>query len=302
MPKVFIGMPTYNGERFIREAIDSIRNQSFSDWALFISDDASTDKTAEICKTYAAKDPRIIYFRQEKNLGMFPNFKFVLDRANGDYFMWTAHDDIREKDYLSVTVSAIEKDKTLGFATTRMTAIDSFGRAMIEESGLTKFGGEPGYIKVARYIMEPEILGKCNLMYGLFTLEAAKETWRAYPQRAVWGQDYMFSLALLSRFKLYIDPAYSFKKRLGGFSSPKALDKDKKESVREIHYENPKNLMFPYGRFGGYLRGHLEALSGTPYKPLALLLYLRLPRAFIIHVKERSLANFFRRAINKLWQ
>ncbi|MBU4353452.1 glycosyltransferase, partial [Candidatus Parcubacteria bacterium] len=88
MAKVFIGMPAYNGERFIGEAIESLLNQSFSDFTLFISDDASTDGTQAICENYAKKDPRIICHRQEKNIGMFPNFKFLLDRANGDFFMW----------------------------------------------------------------------------------------------------------------------------------------------------------------------------------------------------------------------
>ena len=66
MAKVFIGMPAYNGERFIKEAIDSLRGQSYVDWVMLISDDASTDKTRAICEEYAKKDQRITYYRQEK--------------------------------------------------------------------------------------------------------------------------------------------------------------------------------------------------------------------------------------------
>ncbi|MBI4224881.1 MAG: glycosyltransferase family 2 protein [Candidatus Sungbacteria bacterium] len=306
MAKVFIGMPAYNGERFIREAIESIINQSYADWILFISDDASTDNTPTICKEYAKKDSRIVYYRQEKNLGIFPSFKFLLDRAESEYFMWAAHDDIREKDYLKVCVEHMEQNTKLGLATTRMAAIDSFGRTLVEELALTRLSGKPGYLNVARYVLQPEILGKCNLMYGLFRLDAARATWQAYPQRHVWGQDYMFSLALISRYEIYVDPQILFKKRLGGISSPRALLDDKKDSVQKLEFKQPKNHMFPFGRFKGYFMGHMEALAGTPYRPLAaVLLFIRLPRAFIIHVKERSFKKAFKRIFAKillLWQ
>lgn len=300
MAKVFIGMPAYNGERFITEAIESLRNQSYSDWTLYISDDASTDSTPAICREYARKDNRIIYCRQEKNLGIFPNFKFLLDRADGPYFMWAAHDDIREKDYLRVCVERLEQDKTLGLATTCMAAIDSFGRTLVEELALTRLSGKPRFMGVARYVLQPEILGKCNLMYGLFRTDAARTTWSAYPQRRVWGQDYMFSLALTSRFAVYVDERILFKKRLGGISSPGALLNDTKDGVRRLEFAQPKNHMFPFGRFKSYFIGHMEALRGTPYQPLAaILLLMRLPRSFIIHVRERSIKSFIRRTFAK---
>ena len=68
IPKVRIGMPVYNGEKFIREAIDSLLAQTFSDFELIISDNCSTDKTQEICKEYASKDPRVKYLRQIENI------------------------------------------------------------------------------------------------------------------------------------------------------------------------------------------------------------------------------------------
>ncbi|MDP3957989.1 MAG: glycosyltransferase family 2 protein [bacterium] len=302
MANVFIGMPVHNGERFIREALNSIVSQSYGDWRLFISDDGSTDGTREICREYASRDPRITYHRQEKNSGMFTNFKFVLDRANAPFFMWAAQDDIRERDYLSACLDYFAREPELGLATTVMAAIDSFGRTLIEERDLVGFSGEPSASKIARYILQPEILGKCNLMYGLFRIEAARAAWQAYPQRHVWGQDYHFSLSLVARFGVAIDERVLWKKRLGGASSPAALEGDRPEAARRLSYGNPKNLMFPFGRFGSYLAGHREALKGTSYRPLAFLLFLRLPRAFLIHVRERGFKRWIRRAINKLWQ
>src|SRR4051812_10517180 len=109
--KVFIGMPVYNGERHLPEAIDSLLNQSFKNFTLYISDDASNEATRAIGESYAARDSRVVYFRQPKNLGMFGNMKFVLDQANAPYFMWAAQDDIREKNYLAVCVNKFEEDK-----------------------------------------------------------------------------------------------------------------------------------------------------------------------------------------------
>ena len=90
---VSIGMPVYNGEKYIREALDSLLGQSFTGFELIISDNASTDGTEAICQQYAAKDSRIRYVRQPVNLGALDNFTFVLDEARGGYFMWAAADD-----------------------------------------------------------------------------------------------------------------------------------------------------------------------------------------------------------------
>lgn len=106
-PKVSIGMPVYNGEPFIREALDSLLAQTFTDFELIISDNASTDDTEEICQNYASKDSRIRYIRQPKNLGASYNFQFVLDEAVGEYFMWAAHDDLRSQDSLEYYLSNI---------------------------------------------------------------------------------------------------------------------------------------------------------------------------------------------------
>ena len=301
MAKVFIGMPVYNGERLMSQAIDSLIGQSYTDWVLFISDDASKDKTQSICKEYAKKDPRIIYFRQEKNIGIFASFKFVLDQARGDYFMWAAHDDMWEKNYLQICVEYLEKDKGLGLATTCNQTIDSFGRKVLESPWMKHLSGKPGYTQVARYVLEPEALGKNNLIYGLFRTEAAKVVWQAYPQRAVWGQDYHVCLAIISRFGVMVDPQMLFKKRLGGYSSPKLSLTNPQDKVTEMGFEAPKkDQIFPFGRFNSYFRGHMEALQGTPYRPLAaLLLLIRLPRSFIIHVRERSVKSFIKRIFTK---
>jgi glycosyltransferase involved in cell wall biosynthesis len=89
-------MPTYNAEGFIRMALDSLCVQSFSDFELVISDDASTDGTEAICRQYATKDSRIRYVRQARNLGQTANFNYLLGETHSEYFMWASNDDAWE--------------------------------------------------------------------------------------------------------------------------------------------------------------------------------------------------------------
>lgn len=93
VPQVSIGMPVYNGEPYIREALDSLLAQTFTDFELIISDNASRDYTEAICKEYEAKDARIRYVRQAENIGAAANFQIVLSEAVGKHFMWAAADD-----------------------------------------------------------------------------------------------------------------------------------------------------------------------------------------------------------------
>jgi len=88
IPTVSIGMPVYNGGKYIREALDSLLKQSFSDFELIISNNASTDGTEAICCEYADWDSRIRYVLQPENLGPAANFHYVLGEAQGKYFMW----------------------------------------------------------------------------------------------------------------------------------------------------------------------------------------------------------------------
>jgi glycosyltransferase involved in cell wall biosynthesis len=104
IPTVSIGMPVYNGESYIRKALDSLLGQTFNDFELIISDNASKDSTEEICREYAERDPRIRYVRQSQNLGAVANFQFVLDEAIGRYFMWAAADDVRSSDFIELNL------------------------------------------------------------------------------------------------------------------------------------------------------------------------------------------------------
>src|SRR4051794_35048945 len=92
-PQVSIGLPVFNGERYLASALDCLINQDFDDFELIISDNASTDATESICRDYAEKDKRIRYFRNEANIGATQNYNRVFELASGEYFKWASHDD-----------------------------------------------------------------------------------------------------------------------------------------------------------------------------------------------------------------
>ncbi|EAW35319.1 glycosyltransferase family 2 protein [Lyngbya sp. PCC 8106] len=115
-PKVVIGLPVYNGENYLRPAIESILAQTLTNFLLIISDNASTDATEEICREFAACDSRIIYHRQKDNIGAAPNFNFVFQPRLAPYFKWAAHDDILDPDYLRQCVELLDRDSKLAVA------------------------------------------------------------------------------------------------------------------------------------------------------------------------------------------
>jgi glycosyltransferase involved in cell wall biosynthesis len=109
-PLVSIGLPVYNGERFLAQALDSLLGQTLGDLELIISDNASTDRTAEICKDYAARDARIRYIRQERNKGAMWNFNFVAQQARGRYFKWSSANDFCDPRLLEKCVAVLRSD------------------------------------------------------------------------------------------------------------------------------------------------------------------------------------------------
>lgn len=109
-PLLSIGLPVYNGERFLCESVDALLSQTFTDFELIISDNASTDSTPEICQRYVAADPRVRYVRQAKNIGASPNHHATLDLARGAYFKWASDDDLYEPTLIERCMEALEKD------------------------------------------------------------------------------------------------------------------------------------------------------------------------------------------------
>jgi glycosyltransferase involved in cell wall biosynthesis len=126
-PQVSIGMAVYNGEKYLEQAINSILAQTFTDFELIISDNASSDRTPEICKRFAAQDNRIRYQRNPTNIGGANNENSTFRLSRGEYFRWAAYDDICAPELLEKCVQVLDSDPSVILCYTGIYEIDEFG-------------------------------------------------------------------------------------------------------------------------------------------------------------------------------
>jgi glycosyltransferase involved in cell wall biosynthesis len=127
VPRLTIGLPVYNGENFLVESLDTLLDQTFEDFELILSDNASTDGTADICHRYQRMDPRIRYVRQPANIGCAPNHNFVVREARGELFKWAAHDDRYGRELIERCVAALDEFPHVVLAHSWSAIIDSAG-------------------------------------------------------------------------------------------------------------------------------------------------------------------------------
>ena len=130
MVQVSIGLPVYNGERYISETIESILRQTFTDFELIICDNASKDDTGRICKEFARQDSRIRYYRNSQNIGAGPNFNRTFHLSSGKYFKWAAHDDLCAPEYLQECVKVLERFPSVVLCHSDVQWIDADGNFM----------------------------------------------------------------------------------------------------------------------------------------------------------------------------
>jgi glycosyltransferase involved in cell wall biosynthesis len=131
-PRTSIGLPVYNGERYLAAAIESLLAQTYSDFELIISDNASTDGTEEICRTFVKLDSRIKYHRSKVNHGAALNFNRAFELSRGHYFKWAAHDDLQHQSFLQRCISVLEQDPSVVLCFTGTQFIDDEGMPIRE--------------------------------------------------------------------------------------------------------------------------------------------------------------------------
>jgi glycosyltransferase involved in cell wall biosynthesis len=130
-PRLSIGLPVYNGENYLSESLDALLGQSYGDFELIISDNASSDRTEEICRDYAAEDERIRYIRQPVNVGAGPNHNAVFHESRGELFKWASHDDLYGRDLLRRCVDALDARPQVVLAHAWQAIIDGAGNVVL---------------------------------------------------------------------------------------------------------------------------------------------------------------------------
>jgi glycosyltransferase involved in cell wall biosynthesis len=129
-PRVSIGMPVYNGEKYLRESLDSILSQTYQDLELIISDNASTDNTKKICLEYAERDNRVSYYCNKKNVGAPSNYNRVFEFSSGEYFKWAAYDDVLAPEFLSKCIKVLDSDPAIILCHSKTGRIDREGNLL----------------------------------------------------------------------------------------------------------------------------------------------------------------------------
>lgn len=135
-PRVSIGVPVRNGMRFLPEALDALVRQTYADFELILCDNASDDATADICRDYARRDPRVRYHRAEENMGLAWNFNRAVHLANGEYFKWAAHDDLCAPTFLERCVETLDAQPDLLWCFCRFSHIDPQGALLADPSAI----------------------------------------------------------------------------------------------------------------------------------------------------------------------
>jgi glycosyltransferase involved in cell wall biosynthesis len=173
-PVLGIGLPVYNGGRYLAAALDSLLAQTFTDFELLILDNASTDSTGEIAAEYAARDERIRYHRNAENVGAGPNFNLAFELTSGRYFKWAAHDDLLHPDFLERCVDALERDPDAVLAYPRTRIIGEDGEPIEDYAPeLASDASDPAvrFEALLQY-------HKCFQVFGVIRRDALEQTGR----------------------------------------------------------------------------------------------------------------------------
>lgn len=172
-PLVSIGLPVYNGEDYLEQAIDSILRQTYPDWELLISDNHSNDTTEEICRQAQARDPRVRYIRQSENLGAAANYDLVVDQTNGPYFKWMAHDDVCQPRFIEVCVDVLEREPSVVLAYPSILDINEKGDLMGPCDADLGFDHADPSVRFRRTMSTPH---RCVPIFGVMRREMLVQT------------------------------------------------------------------------------------------------------------------------------
>ena len=250
--RVSIGLPVYNGEQYLAQAVDSILAQDFTDFELMIVDNASTDRSVEIATKYAAADPRVKVYRSEKNRGAAWNFNRCVSLANGYYFKWMAHDDQLDPRWLSECVNVMEERPDVVICYPRTLEIDSTGDVIRELPSWCPQGASPA--RRAGEVLTSH--GNCRAMFGLVRLHQLVQTELIGSYR---GSDRVLLVQLALMGSFYELREFLFRNRTHEGRSGGAL-RDRR--VRRAFLDPTKNtrwLMPRWRVLGGYIQGFLSA-------------------------------------------
>src|SRR3989338_2870601 len=279
-PLISIGLPTYNRAFCIRRAIDTLLAQTYLNFELIISDNASTDETEKICLEYAEKDKRVKYFRQPENKGYAANFYFTLGQASGKYFIRVSDDDWWASEYLGKLLEALEENPEYGAALCSFNLVEHDG-TFSEAIPLT---GECDVTRDSYYAVYKKVLmrkpGLDHFTFGLIRTEFLKK-FLARPLTGRLGWDRILVSEMALSIKLYCVPDVLrfIAKKIPGGHSVRFHIKKKKKLVSTNYY-----VLFTTS---------LKRVITSPVIPLHRKLFVFMPWFGAMLAKRKKIFGFF---------
>ncbi len=251
---ISVGLPVFNGDQYLEEAVRSVLAQTHHELELIISDNGSDDRTQEICESFAKVDPRVRYFRHDSNQGAAFNFNFVLDSARGDYFKWMAHDDVCRSRFLEVCLHALQRDPDAVVAYPSPIDIDSAGAELgPADTGLGLDDPDPN----ERFRRTMARAHKCLVVFGLMRTAILQTTCRHgdYPaaDRVLIGE-----LALRGKLVEVLEPEFLHREHPQRFS---ISHKTMADQVRWFDPRRADGRSYPTWR---RLAEYLKAIARSP--------------------------------------
>lgn len=255
-PTVSIGLPVYNGEDYLRESLDALLAQTYTDFELIISDNASTDATAEICREYAERDPRIRYVRQEANIGAAPNHNVPAALARGRYFKWASDDDLYRPELLAKCVEAIEQRPYHVLAHAWDAVIDQHGKVVLETPYVLETDSPDPARRLRSLLVEPG----GNDYYGVIRTDVLR---RVLPYGSYPNSDRTLVAALALHGPFYQVPEVLYLRRDHPGRATRVGDWRAKAAILDPRYAD--RLRYPLVRiYVEYVMGFVTGIWRAP--------------------------------------
>ena len=253
-PRVTIGLPIYNGQNYLAETMDSLLAQTFRDFELVISDNASTDGTEAICRDYAARDPRVRYHRNEVNVGASANYNRTFELGRGQYFKWAAHDDLLAPTFLECCVAALDRDPAVVLAYTQAKAIDDKGQVVKVYPGKHHFNAPTPRERFYEFVLDPHPV---VAVFGLMRREALART-RLIGQYAGSDRPLLSEMSLLGKFHEVPEHLFFYR-----FHEEQSWGGNKSAQAQQAWYDPRRagKVTFPQWRL---LREHVRSIERSP--------------------------------------
>ena len=248
IPTVSIGLPVFNGENFLEDAITSLLNQTYKDFELIISDNDSTDKTEEICQRFASQDQRVRYYRSDINHGPAWNYNRVFKLSRGKYFKWAAHDDICAPELIEKCVFELEKNQALILCFSKVNVIDAETQFIEQYNVSINLDAPSPHVRFGDL---SSLRHRCYEIFGLIRADVLEQT-PLIDRYAGSDRVLLARLSLYGPFKVL--PEYLFGARMHAQQSIAMLRQPRNRHLRLHDYaawfdpENKGKIIFPNWR------------------------------------------------------